>query len=141
MAPLSNSNEKTLCCLCCALGPVLLSVTTDRGGYCPGESITISTEAENHTSRKVMVVQASLKQTVTFFPEDILALYLTSFKGFRALALRWEVHQFNELLFISVTVTSISSCCILKVSYILQVTLTMPGGINLHVILRPITIR
>jgi len=49
--PLSSSKEKTLGCLCCASGPISLSVMTDRVAYCPGESIAISTEIENHSSR------------------------------------------------------------------------------------------
>ena len=67
LAPLSSSNEKTVCCLCCASGPISLSVTIDRAGYCPGESIAISTVAENHSSRKITAVRASLKQTVVYY--------------------------------------------------------------------------
>ena len=55
-APLSSSNEKTLCCLFCASGPLALSVSIDRGGYCPGESIAISTAAENHSNRRITAV-------------------------------------------------------------------------------------
>ena len=67
LAPLSNSNEKTVCCLCCASGPISLSVTIDRAGYCPGESIAISMVAENYSSRKITAVRATLKRTVVYY--------------------------------------------------------------------------
>ena len=67
LTPLSSSNEKTVCCLCCASGPISLSVTIDRAGYCPGESIAISTVAENHSSRKITAVRATLKQMVSYY--------------------------------------------------------------------------
>ena len=46
----------------------------------------------------------------------------------------------NELLPIPATVPSIGSCRILKLSYILQVTLALSHSIDLQVILRPVTI-
>ena len=51
--PLSSSSEKMLCCFCCASGPISLSVTMDRGGYCPGESIAINAETEHHSNRRI----------------------------------------------------------------------------------------
>ena len=56
-APLSKSNEKTMYFLW-ASGSITLSVNTDKSGYCPGESIAISTEAENHSNRNVRVTHA-----------------------------------------------------------------------------------
>ena len=66
LAPLSNSNEKTVCCLCCASGPISLAVTIDRAGYCPGESIAISVMTENYSSRKITAIRATLKRTVVY---------------------------------------------------------------------------
>ena len=65
--PLSSSSEKTLCCFCCASGPISLSITTDRGGYCPGESIAISAGTENHSNRRITCLRATLKQTVVYY--------------------------------------------------------------------------
>ena len=67
LTTLSSSNEKMLCCLWCASGPISLSVTIERGGYCPGESIAISTGAENHSNKGITAVQASLKQIVIYY--------------------------------------------------------------------------
>ncbi|XP_065904754.1 arrestin domain-containing protein 3-like [Dysidea avara] len=141
-APLSGSNEKTLCCLCCASGPISLSVTIDRAGYCPGESIAISTEAENHSNRRVAVVQASLIQIVVYFACGHSRTSSRIVQRIQGPGIEegdmsnWH----NELLPIPATVPSIGSCRILKLSYVLQVTLALPRAIDLNVILRPITI-
>ena len=66
LPPLSVSNTKSGCFLCCNFGPVSLSVKTDRGGYCPGNSILISMEVTNHSSQRITAVQATLKQKVIF---------------------------------------------------------------------------
>ena len=64
--PLSISDEKTICCLCCASKPISLSVKTDRGGYCPGESIALIMEVENHSNKRITSVEVCLKQMVVY---------------------------------------------------------------------------
>jgi len=139
--PLSSSNEKTLCCLCCASGPVSLSVTTDRGGYCPGESIAISTEAENHTNRRVRAVRASLEQRVVYFARghSRTSNHIVQTIEGPGMEPGGVSNWSNELLPIPATVPSITSCHILNVSYVLHVSLDIPNAIDLQVSL-PITI-
>ena len=139
--PLSSSNEKTLCCLCCASGPISLSVKTDRGGYCPGESIAISTEAENHSNRRITCVRASLKQIVVYYANGhsrIMGRIIQRIEG-PGIDPNGSVNWSNELLPIPATVPSINSCRILNLSYVLTVTLDIPRAIDLHVVI-PITI-
>ena len=134
-ARLSSSNEKTLCCLCCASGPISLSVTTDRGGYCSGESIAISTEAENHSNRRITVVQATLKQIVVYYARghsDTSVNVIQKVQG-PGIEAGGTSNWSNELLPIPATVPCIDSCRILKVSYILQVTLAIPRSSDLNV--------
>ena len=133
--PLSRSNEKTLCCLCCTSGPLSLSVQTDRGGYCPGESIAISTEGENHSNRRVTAVRATLNQEVVYYARghshvDCKVIQRIEGPGIEAGA---SSYWSNELLPIPATVPSISSCRILNISYVLTVTLDIPHAIDLHV--------
>ena len=140
-APLSSSNEKTLCCLCCASGPITLSAKTDRGGYCPGESIAISTEAENHSNRRITSVQATLKQVVVYYARGhsrTIGKIIQRVEGNGiepSVTSNWS----NELLPIPATVPSINSCRILNLSYVLTVTLDIPRAIDLHVTI-PITV-
>ncbi|XP_065905680.1 arrestin domain-containing protein 3-like [Dysidea avara] len=140
VTPLSRSNEKTVCCLCCASGPISLSVTTDRGGYCSGESIAISTEAENHSNTRVTAVQATLKQVVVYYAQrhshsSTKVIERIQGPGIEAGGIsNWS----NELLPIPATVPSI--CCrILKLSYVLHLTVAFLYSLDLHVAI-PITI-
>eukprot|EP00058_Branchiostoma_floridae_P017640 XP_002603129.1 hypothetical protein BRAFLDRAFT_199194 [Branchiostoma floridae] len=66
MTPLTGQQSKTLCCLCCASGPIELQVQADRSAYCPGESIIIRGSVENNSSSKITKVTAKLKQDVAF---------------------------------------------------------------------------
>ena len=140
-ASLSSSNEKTLCCLCCASGPLTLSAKTDRGGYCPGESIAVSTEAENHSNRRVTSVRATLKQVVVYYARGhtrISGKIIQRIEGpgiEPGATSNWS----NELLPIPATVPSISSCRVLNLSYVLTVTLGIPRAIDLHVAM-PVTV-
>lgn len=66
MQPLSNFNQRTMHSFWHNYGPVSLSVIINRGGYCPGESISIKLKAENQSTRRVTTIQACLVQTVTY---------------------------------------------------------------------------
>ena len=46
--------------------PISLSVKTDRGGYCPGESIALIMEVENHSNKRITSVEVCLKQMVVY---------------------------------------------------------------------------
>jgi len=46
-----------------------MTVTTDRSGYCSGESIAITVITENFSNRQLEFVQADLKQIVTYHGE------------------------------------------------------------------------
>ena len=137
----SSSNEKTTCCLCCASGPISLSVTTDRAGYCPGESIAISTEAENHSNRRITVVRASLKQKASYYAEGNSCSSTKIIQRIEGpgLAARSTSSWSNELLPIPAISPTIGSCRILQLSYYLTVTLVVQGTIDLHVTI-PVTI-
>ena len=70
-SPLSVSKTKSGCLLCCNLGEVSLSVRTNQGSYYPGDSILISMEVSNNSSRRITAVQAILKQKVIFHGRHI----------------------------------------------------------------------
>ncbi|KAI8506164.1 hypothetical protein Bbelb_165170 [Branchiostoma belcheri] len=62
MTPLRGQESKTLCCLCCASGPIELQVMAERSAYCPGELINIRGSLENNSSSRITKVKARLKQ-------------------------------------------------------------------------------
>ncbi|CAK8696973.1 unnamed protein product [Clavelina lepadiformis] len=45
--PVTANDSKTLCCLCCASGPIQAEVHLDRAGYVPGEFIMVNANVEN----------------------------------------------------------------------------------------------
>ena len=58
--------EKTICCLCCASGPVGANLRVERKGFVPGENIFISGDVINNSSRrmksvKIVIAQVPLK--------------------------------------------------------------------------------
>lgn len=142
--PQSSSNETTVCCLWCASGPISLSVTTDKGGYCIGESIAISIKAKNYSRRRVTVVRASLKQKATLYAKDRTFPYSRPAERVEKKLIQMIQRPgiepggtctwVNEPLLIpSTTTPTISSCRIVKLSYSLTVTLALPYANDVHV--------
>ncbi|XP_030831183.1 arrestin domain-containing protein 3 [Strongylocentrotus purpuratus] len=62
LVPQSHQVEKTVCCLCCASGPIVLKGMIDKRGYVPGEYIFISLDLNNNSSRRIIDITAKLQQ-------------------------------------------------------------------------------
>lgn len=127
-----NNIEKTLCCWLCTSGPISITARTDRRGYCPGESIAISAEFDNQSSRTV-TPYASLHQTQAFFANGKSRVRRTKFTVLTGLPVApgnggmWE----SQLLKIPAVSPSIMNCCVMKVDYFVKVALHIPGSYNL----------
>ena len=122
MRPLSKSKEKMLCCLWCTSGPLMLTATIDRGVYYPGESISITTEIENHSSRSLAGVVAKLKRRVSMSACDRSKDHTEDIVVIREAPSNW----YNKPLPIPSGITpTINSCQVLTVSYVLSVELVM----------------
>ena len=50
-----DEDVKTLCCLCCASGPITARITCNRQGFVPKEFIECQAEIENKSNRRVTV--------------------------------------------------------------------------------------
>ena len=122
---------------CCAASVVSLGLfhCQLRGGYCPGESIDITTEVENHSRRRITAVRATLKQIVTYHAQgnsqhDHKVIQRIEGPGIEPGGTsNWN----NELLPIPPTVPCISSCRIIQLAYVLIITLDIPWATDLHV--------
>ena len=144
LRPLSNSKEKTVCCLCCASGPVSMTVSTDRSAYCSGESIRINVDTENHSSRRIVEIIASLKQTVVFYgdPEwnglfrNWILSHLSS-ETYKIDKIIRTVNSSTSLQNISVPIPviipTIIDCSSVQVFYTLKVTLVLRRALDLNV--------
>lgn len=57
--PISNRQEKFLCCFCCKSGPITAMLRLDRIGFVLGESIPFQAEIQN-MSKRACTVQMNL---------------------------------------------------------------------------------
>ncbi|XP_030831706.1 arrestin domain-containing protein 3 isoform X2 [Strongylocentrotus purpuratus] len=62
LVPASQQVEKTVCCLCCASGPIVLKGMIDKRGYVPGEYIFVSLDLHNNSSRRINYITPKLQQ-------------------------------------------------------------------------------
>ncbi|CAG2167073.1 unnamed protein product, partial [Oppiella nova] len=127
LIPVENSIEKSLCCLCCTSGPIHLYARTDRTGYCPGESISITAEFENH-SRRAIIPHATLYQSQTFLASGKSRCRRFKFTIVTGLAIqpRRTANWDSQLLKIPAVSPSIVNCSLIKVEYAVRITLQIP---------------
>ncbi|CAH1798042.1 unnamed protein product [Owenia fusiformis] len=62
---LEGRDQKTLCCWCCASGPISATVRIAKQGYVPGEPIYINAKIENNSSRKMRASRVEFKQVTS----------------------------------------------------------------------------
>ncbi|XP_062503509.1 arrestin domain-containing protein 3-like [Corticium candelabrum] len=133
---MTSENEKQLCCCCCASGPLSLSASVDRMGYCPGETVTISASAENHSSRQLLGLQARLVAVTTLFPNSgnlrRNKVTVTQKGTGRAIQPRGNDSWRNAKLEIPALPPTINSCRILARDYYVQVEIVVAGGLDLE---------
>ena len=68
LEPKIQQVQKTLCCLCCASGPILLTARIPRTGFCIGiDAIPFEVDLENGSNRRVKQLRASLVRQATYF--------------------------------------------------------------------------
>lgn len=51
--PVQGQNQKMICCLCCASGPIVAEFRLERRGYVPGEPIHLFADIRNNSNRKM----------------------------------------------------------------------------------------
>lgn len=134
LMPVENQAEKTLCCWFCMSGPISLHARTDRKGYCPGESIAITADFENLSTRTV-IPRATLHQTQTFVAGGKSRSRHNKFTIVTGPAIQpgrtasWD----SQLLKIPAVSPSIINCSLIRVDYSVRITLQIPGAYNLSV--------
>ena len=64
--PVRQSREKTICCLCCASGPVNIEAMIDRSGYTCGEKILVTLNVDNNSRRTLPGTSARLMNRITY---------------------------------------------------------------------------
>ena len=151
----SRNRRIRFCGLSTNGGPIVMSIKTDKGGYCPGESIDIRVNIENNGNRRITAVQASLMQVVKCHAKRVRnsneGLHgmggAPSRKGEKHVrcesqCVSWlegpggepgtKINWIKGLLIPNIT-PNISHCRIIELSYILRVKLLVSWANNLCV--------
>ncbi|XP_062515989.1 arrestin domain-containing protein 3-like [Corticium candelabrum] len=138
--PMRSENDKTLCCLCCKSGPLSLSASIDRTGYCPGDTIRVSALAENLTRRVMTGIRAQLisftirkeNGSATRAGDGGVRILLSEVMGDPievGASDKWE----NRPMTIPACSPSIEGCSFIRHLHYVQVCVVVARGLNLRV--------
>ncbi|XP_060528185.1 arrestin domain-containing protein 3-like [Cylas formicarius] len=70
LRPTSYSDEKTLCCWCCAQGPISMDIELPKKIIVPGETVEVQIRVTNMSNSNVEGVKLELKQRITYKAMD-----------------------------------------------------------------------
>ena len=139
---MAGTDEKTICCLCCASGPITIEAKTDRAAYCPGNAIAITAKFANNSSKEVKPY-VKLKQTRIFRAQGRVRSTVQYFELEPLLPEKESETQLNETsslswdskLFKMPHCFPSLNCGIIEVVYYLEVGLDIPFAFDLSVYL------
>ena len=72
------SETRDVGCLCCKSGPLSVTLYTDRGGYCPGESIGVSAVINNQSDNDILGLEIHLIQVTVYIAscgKQLISMY------------------------------------------------------------------
>lgn len=76
--PCQMSDNLYVGCLCCMSGPLSITLYTDRGGYCPGESIGVSAVINNQSDNDILGLEIHLIQVTVYIAscsKQLISMY------------------------------------------------------------------
>ena len=68
LQPVRQEVQKTVCCLCCASGPIVLTAALPKTGFVVGESFQLNVSLQNGSNRRV-TMNASIAQRVVYYAD------------------------------------------------------------------------
>ena len=124
--------QKTVCCLCCASAPIVLTVTVPKTGCCIGETLPVHVSIENGSSRCITLT-ASLCQGIVYTAQGHHRYSRKTLVGIGSDEIAPQVtRDWDPMLQVPATeVLDEQSCSIIQVSYSLNVTAVIPRALNL----------
>ena len=131
--PLTTQSQREGSCFCCGSGPITMKVVTDRGGYCPGESIAFTVKVQNYGNRRIRGVKANLRQIIDYYAKRKSYHESQSVETIwgSGIGPRGEVNWNDGALLIPETIPTIFNCRIINISYILKVQILVAFANNL----------
>ena len=136
LQPQRKEIQKTVCCMCCASQPIILTVAVPKTGFCIGESFQLHVSLENGSARRVFMM-VNLTRKVTFFAEGNRTWrtkILLSIQSDRI-----EAHGIRnwdptiEIPISDVPIVHDNYCSNIKVTYTLTIYCRIPRAFNLTI--------
>ena len=134
LSPLAMEVRKTLCCLCCASGPIVITARIPRTGFCIGhDSIPVEIAVENGSNRQIPFFQIALTKKVIYtaqgrhrYDDNTLTTVIT-----RAVAPNETTVLQPDPIAIPVdTFTTQNSSWILTINYFLVITASLSYSVS-----------
>ncbi|XP_076250024.1 arrestin domain-containing protein 3-like [Rhynchophorus ferrugineus] len=133
LQPSTYSDEKTLCCWCCAQGPVTMDVDLSKRTISPGEHVEVKLRLTNMSSTNVENVSLELKQILTYKvtepnrEEKEDTSILVDLKDVGLGAHGENTYLFNVSLPPNVVLPNFAQCRLFKVEYRYIATAKLPS--------------
>lgn len=143
--PKSYSDEKTVCCFCCASGPITLDANLSKQAVVPGETITITARLTNNSNVNIEGVTFEMKQKFTF--KTLQPSEDTKVEEFPLLNVAKEglgahgehTYDFKVELPSTMVVPNFDQCSLFKCEYFYLLTAKLPSyHSNLTIDMKPI---
>ena len=133
--PRSMEVHKTLCCLCCASGPIVITAIVPRTGYCIGrDSIPLEVTIENGSSRNVRQLVAAIVKNVIYRSNGgrmrPVSATIASAASQEPIAPHTTLVWKPEVFEVPYTETTSESCNVIKITYCLKVSGTIELGFD-----------
>lgn len=131
LIPQSHTDKKTICCFCCASGPIVLTVRMEKMGYIAGELLPITAEIQNNSSRSV-IPGVTIYQAQTFISRSettTVLKVLIKLKGKQVPGKTSET--WNCQTYVPQYPPPVLNCNILRMEYLLKVKLKIFGASSL----------
>ena len=133
LQPKAGQVSKTLCCLCCASGPINITATVPRTGFCiQKDGIPVEVSVENGSSRDIRQIVACIHQVGHYTAQghhrysNVIVNRVASepVRGHNSTVWR------PPPIAVPNTTPTLLNCGIIQVNYILRVSASISGAIN-----------
>ena len=133
LQPQSMDIQKTICCLCCASGPIVITAHIPRSGYCTvTDAIPLEVIIENGSNRNICNVAASIHKFVQYTArgrhrhDSATIISIVSDRITAHNSLTWRPTP----IIVPNTAPTMTNCEIIKVYYRVDIVASVPWAIN-----------
>ena len=144
LQPRSSEVRKTLCCLCCASGPIVITATLPHTGFCVGhDTIPLEVSVENSSSRSVRQLVATVTKSIYYTSSSgsvngsssTVASVASQEPILPHTSMVWRPDGFQ----IAADEPTLSNCRIITITYYLTVSASIRFAVNptltMHIVL------